>query len=81
MFRSSFDDFSGPSTTGAGKVEKRPEMTRFTARNIPTLFWVQFLSFPMSTAKQCFGPILTTFPGPGTTSTCPEKAKLITGPG
>jgi len=64
IFRSSFDNFSGSGTTGAKKVENRPQMTWFSARNIPTLFGVQFLSFPISTAKQCFGPILTTFLGP-----------------
>jgi len=79
MFRSSFDDFSGPGTTGAGKVENRAQITRFSARNIPTLFGVQFLSFSISTTKQCFGPVLTTFPGPGTTGTGPEQAKLIIG--
>jgi len=39
LFQSSFDDFSGPGTTRGGKVENRPHMTRFTGRNIPTLFW------------------------------------------
>jgi len=29
--------FPGLSTTGAGKVENRARMTRFFARNIPTL--------------------------------------------
>jgi len=42
---------------------------------------MQFLLFPISMAKQCFGPILTTFPERGTTRACAEKAKLITGPG
>jgi len=28
---------------------------------------MQFLSFRISTAKKCFGRILTTFPDPGTT--------------
>jgi len=36
-------------------------MTQFSARNIPTLFGVEFLSFPPNTAKNCFGRILTTF--------------------
>jgi len=31
MFQPSFDDFSGPVTTGAGKVENRPHMTLFSA--------------------------------------------------
>jgi len=38
MFQSSSDDFSGTSTNGAGKVENEDHMTRFSARNIPTLF-------------------------------------------
>ena len=59
----SFDDFSGPGTTGVGKVENKAQMTRFSARNITTLFGVQFLSFRISTTKPCFGRILTTFPG------------------
>jgi len=67
MFRSSCDDFSCLGTTGAGKVKNRAQMTRFSARNIPTLFGMKFLLFPISTAKQGFGRILTTFPGPGTT--------------
>ena len=46
MFRFSFDDFSGPGTTGAGKVENGAHMTRFSARNVRTLFGVQFLLFP-----------------------------------
>jgi len=81
LFRSSFDDLSGPSTTGIGNVANRPQMTRFTARNIPTIFCGAILSFPISTAKQCFGPISNTFPGLGTTRACPEKAKMIIGPG
>ena len=81
MFRSSFDDFSGPGTTSTGKVENRPQMTRFTARNILTLFCGVVLSFPISTAKQCFRPILNTFLGPGTTRACLGKAKMITGLG
>jgi len=38
-------------------------MTRFSARDIPTLFGVQILSFPISRAKKCFDRILTTFWG------------------
>jgi len=45
------------------------------------LFGVHFLLFPISTAKQCFGPIFTTFRGQGTTRAGPENAQLITGPG
>jgi len=41
-------------------------MTQFCTRNIPTLFGMQFLSFVASVAENCFGRILTTFPGPGT---------------
>jgi len=39
-------------------------MTQFCTWNIPTVFGTQFLSFPISTAKKCFGWILTTFSGP-----------------
>jgi len=54
--------FSSPGTTGEIRVENRACMTRFSARNIPTIFWVQFFSFPINTAKICFDWILTTFP-------------------
>jgi len=68
MFQSNFDDFSGLGTTGEkGKVENGAYITWFSDRNIPTLFGVQFLSFPISTAKKWFSRILTTFPFPGTT--------------
>jgi len=60
MFRSSFDDFSGLGAFKGRKVENGAKMTQFSARNIPTLFEVQFLSFPINTAKKCFGWILTT---------------------
>ena len=49
------------------KSWKRAHMTRFSARNLPTLFRVQFLSFRIDRAKECLGWILTTFPGLGTT--------------
>jgi len=81
MLRLNFDDFSGLGTTGAGKVENWDQMTRCSARNIPTRFWVQFLLFPIIMTKQCFGRILTTFPCPGTTRAGQEQAKLINGPG
>jgi len=68
--------FSGPSTTGAGKVKNEAYMTRFSAPNIGTLFGLQFLSFHIGTNKNCFGRILTTFPGPDPT----EQAKLKIGP-
>ena len=67
MFRLNFDDFSGLGTTGGGKVQNGAPMTRFSARNIPTLFEVQLLSFPIGMAKKCLGRILTTFSRPGTT--------------
>ena len=60
MFRSSFDDFSGLGAFKGRKVENGAKMTQFSARNIPTLFEVKFLSFPINTAKKCFGWILTT---------------------
>jgi len=68
MFQSNFDYFSGPITTGAGKVENWAQMTRFSTQNIRTLFTVQFLSFPISTtAKQCFDRIFMSFLGPSPT--------------
>jgi len=36
-------------------------------QDVETLFWVQFLSFPVSTAQIYFGPNLSTFPGPEST--------------
>ena len=54
-------------------------MTPFCTRNIPTMFGVQFLLFPVSTAEKCFSRILMTFPGPDTTGTGMEQAKLKTG--
>jgi len=50
MFQSSFDDFSGPGTTEAGKVKNKAQMTRFSVRNIPIPFGVQFLLFSISKA-------------------------------
>jgi len=76
MFRLNFDDFSGPGTTGAEKVENGTHMTRFSARNISTIFGVQFLSFRIETARKCLGQILTTFPGLAPS----EQEKLKTGP-
>jgi len=46
------------------KLKTRPHQYGW---NIPTLFGVQFLSFPISMAKKCFGRILTTFLRPSTT--------------
>ena len=42
-------------------------MTLFCTQNIPTLFDVQFLSFPVNTEKKYFSQILITFLGPNTT--------------
>jgi len=71
MFRSNFDDFSGPgyhqSKPGEGKVDNRAQMTRFCNRNIPRQFRVQFLSFVISVVENCFGRVLTTFSGPSPT--------------
>jgi len=53
--------FSSLNTTGAVKVEKQAQMTRFCTRNIPTLF--AFLSFFVSTAEKSFSRILATFSG------------------
>jgi len=72
--------FPGSGITGAGKVDNRARTTWFSARNILTLFRVQLLSFPISTAKQCFGRLLKTFPGPGTSGAGTKEAKLITEP-
>jgi len=55
--------FPGPDPTEAGKVENRAHMSRFYTWSIPTLFGVQFLSFPVSMVEKCFGRILTTFSG------------------
>jgi len=49
------------------KSWKWGQITRLSARNIPTLFGVQFLSFRISTTKKYFGRILTTFPKSSTT--------------
>jgi len=40
-------------------------MTRFSGRNIGTVFGVQFLSFPIDKAKNYFGRISMTFPSQG----------------
>jgi len=69
------------NSPGAGKVENRARKTSFCTRNIPTTFGVQFLSFPVITAKKCFSQVLRTFPCPDTTGTCLEQTKLKTGPG
>jgi len=61
-----FTTFSGPEHNGEGKVENGVQINRLSARNVPTLFRVQFLSFPVSTTKKCFDRILTTFSGLGT---------------
>ena len=53
------------------KFKTRPRWLGLPAETYLHFFGVQFLSFPMSTAKQYFS----------TTRACPEKAKLITGPG
>jgi len=63
VIRSSFDNFfeSGQhwNIPQAGKVENRVRMTPFCTRNIPTMFGVYFLSFPVSTIEKCFIRILT----------------------
>ena len=79
MFRSSFDDFSGPGTTRLGNVENNPKWLSLVPETYPHFFGVQLLPFPISTAKQCFSPISTIFSGQCTTRANPEKAKLITG--
>ena len=53
--------FPGLGTTGAGKVENRAWMTRFCTWNIPSLFGIQFLSFPISSVEKCFSSILRSF--------------------
>ena len=58
--------FSSLGTTRARKVENRNLMYRFCTWNIPTLYGVQLLSFPINTIEKCFGQILTTFLGLGT---------------
>jgi len=63
------------------KLKTGPRLLDLVPETYLHFFGVQFLLFPMSTAKQCFGPILTTFSGTGTTEAWPEKAKSITGPG
>jgi len=68
--------FPGLGTTGTGKVENGAHMTRFSGRNLPTLFGVQFLSFPVSTVGKRFGSVLTTFQ----VRAPPEQEKLKTGP-
>jgi len=62
------------------KLKTGPIWLDLLAETYLHFFGVHFLSFPMSTAKQCFGLILTTFPGLGTTRAAPQKAKLITRP-
>jgi len=47
--------FPGPDTPRSNKVENRDKINRFFPRNIPTLFVVQFLSFPFSTTEKRFG--------------------------
>jgi len=71
MLRSNFDEFFGSGNhrnwPRAGKFENQARMTLFCNRNIPTMFGVQFLSFPVSTMEKYFIRILTTFPGPEST--------------
>jgi len=62
------------------KLKTGPIWLDLLAETYLHFFGVQFLSFHMSTAKQCFGSILMTFPGLGTTRAGPQKAKLIIGP-
>jgi len=63
------------------KLKTGTHMTRCCARIIPTLFGVQFVSFPISTAEKWFGQIFMTFLGTGTTRACSKQAKFIVGPG
>jgi len=67
MFRSNFDEFSGPrhdrSKPRVGKVENRARMTWFCTRNKPTLVWEQILPFSFIMTEKCFDQILMTFPG------------------
>jgi len=67
MFRLNSDDFFGfgnhRNRPRVGKVENWALMTPFCTRNIPTMFRVQFLWFPVSTAEKYFDRMLMTFPG------------------
>ena len=68
--------FPDPETTRAGKVENRTQMIQFCTQTLPPLFGVQFASFLVTTTKKCFSWILMSFPGPDTTGTSLELAKL-----
>jgi len=63
MFQSNFDDFSRRRTTGASKVKNDPQINQFCTRTIATLFGVQFLSFSVNMAENCFRRTLITFSG------------------
>jgi len=54
-------------------------MTWFCTQNIPTVFRVQFLSFPDSTAEK-FQSNFDDFLGPNTIGTGLEEVKLKIGP-
>jgi len=43
--------YPGPESTRSGNAQNRARMTWFCTRNLPTLFGVHFLSFPVSTAE------------------------------
>ena len=51
-FGSTYDNFFGPDTTDAAKVENLAQMTTFGTRNMPTQFVAQFLSFPGNTVEK-----------------------------
>jgi len=78
-FRQILTTIPGTDITGAGKAENRVRITRFYIQNIPTLFGVRFLLFPVNISHKCFSPALTTFPGSDTTGTGLEHTKLKTG--
>jgi len=82
MFRSNFNVIFGTrhhkNRLAVGNAEKRVRMTLFCTRNIPTMFGVHFLSFPISTTENCFGRILTTIPSTNNNGAGPELANLKT---
>jgi len=76
--------FPGSDTTETrqeqAKLKTGPGWLHFAPENIPTMFGVQFLSFPVSTTEKYFDQTLMTFPGPDTTLTSLEQAKLKSRP-
>jgi len=59
--------FPVPKSTRVGEIENPAQITWFCTQNIPTMFWVKFLLFPVGTAEIYFGQVLTNFPGLETT--------------